>query len=192
MRPVSLGRIFGLETTFTPLFWPSYAALAVVAAVLARWLVRLPVSLAIVAGCLSAVLFLLYEWLHQLGHAFAARRVGHPMTGLRFFNLFSGGQYPPDEPALPARLHVRRALGGFWVNVVIGLLWLPLVFKVWPVGREILPPDASLIAWVAGFSAFVNLVILGLGALLPLKIPGGGLNDGATLLHYWLESRVKP
>jgi hypothetical protein len=31
-----------------------------------------------------------------------------------------------------------------------------------------------------------------LGALLPLKIPGGGLNDGGTLVHYWLEGQRKP
>lgn len=191
MRPVTIGRVFGLETTITALFWPSYLVLAVLAVGLAHWLVRVPLGLSIVAGVLSALLFMVCEWLHQLGHSLAARRVGHPMVGIQFFNLFSAGQYPSDEPVLPPQVHVRRALGGFWINLVIGLLLLPVTLKLWPMGREILPPLVSLVAWLAGFGAFVNIVVLGVGALLPLKIPGGGLNDGGTLLHYWLESRRK-
>lgn len=191
MRAVTIGRVFGLQTTFTVLFWPSYLALAVLAGGLAHWLVRLPIGLSIGAGVLSALMFLVSEWLHQIGHSLAARRVGHPMVGLQFFNLFSAGQYPPDEPALPPEVHVRRALGGFWINVVIGLVLLPVALKLWPVGREILPPTVSLVAWLAGFGMFANLVVLGLGALLPLKIPGGGLNDGGTLLHYWLKRRAE-
>lgn len=191
MRPVTIGRVFGLQTTFTLWFWPSYLAVAVLAAVLAHWVVRLPGGPSIVAGGLSALILLASEWLHQLGHSLAARQVGHPMVGIQFFNLFSASQYPPDEPALPPRLHVWRALGGFWINVVIGLLLLPAALRLWPRGSEILPPTVSLAAWLAGFGMFVNLVVLGLGALLPLKIPGGGLNDGGTLLHYWLENRGK-
>ena len=113
------------------------------------------------------------------------------MVGIQFYHLFSASQYPPYEPELPREIHIRRALGGFWINLVIGLLLLPVTLKLWPEGREILPPMVSLVAWLAGFAAFSNIVILGLGALLPLKIPGGVLNDGGTLLHYWLESRSK-
>ncbi len=191
MRPVTIGRLFGLQMTFTALFWPSYLVLAVLAAVLAGWLVRLPVGTSILAGALSALIFLASEWLHQLGHSLAAKRVGHPMVGIRFFNIFSASEYPADEPALPPEIHVRRALGGFWINTLIGLLLLPVALKLWPLGREILPPTVSLIAWLAGFGMLTNFVILGLGALLPLKIPGGGLNDGGTLLQYWLASRGK-
>ena len=192
MRSIIVGPILGLRTTLLPLFWPSYTAVAVLAAVLARVLVRLPIGLALVAGGLSALLFLVCEWLHQFGHSVAARAVGHPMLGIRFFNLFSASEYPADEPALPAPTHVRRALGGFGVNVVIGLLLLPVTLRLWPHGREILPATVSLVAWLAGFGMVINLLVLGLGALVPLKIPGGGLNDGATLLKYWLEGRARP
>jgi hypothetical protein len=192
MRSITVGPVLGLRTTLLPLFWPSYLVLAVLAAILARSLVRLPTGMAILAGVLSSLLFLVCEWLHQFGHSVAARSVGHPMLGIRFFNLFSASEYPADEPALPAPFHVRRALGGFGVNVVIGLLLLPVTLRLWPHGREILPPTVSLVAWLAGFGLIVNLIGLGLGALLPLKIPGGGLNDGGTLLKYWLEGRAKP
>lgn len=192
MRTITIGPVLGLQTTLMALFWPSYLALAVLAAVLARTLVRLPVGLAMVGGLLSALMFLVCEWLHQFGHSLAARQVGHPMVGISFFNLFSASQYPPDEPEPPPQIHVRRALGGFGVNVVIGLLLLPIALALWPHGREILPPAVSLVAWLAGFGMFVNLIILGLGALVPLKLPGGGITDGGTLLRYWLESRRKP
>jgi hypothetical protein len=152
--------------------------------VLARWLVHLPFGWALVAGLISALFFWLCEWLHQLGHALAAFAVGHPMIGIHFFNIFSSSQYPP-EPPLPPATHVKRALGGFWVNLLIGLLLLPVALYLWPRGREILPDFISLAAWLAGFGAFINLIVLGLGALLPLKIPGGGLNDGGTLLYFW-------
>jgi len=192
MRSITIGPVFGLRTTLMPLFWPSYLALAIVAALLAHALVHLSLGQSVLAGVLSALLFLVCEWLHQLGHSLAARLVGHPMVGICFFNLFSASQYPADEPALPPQAHIRRALGGFWINVVIGLLLLPIAIRLWPHGREILPPTISLVAWLAGYGAVVNLIGMGLGALLPLKIPGGGLNDGGTLLHYWLQERGKP
>jgi hypothetical protein len=192
MRRIIIGPVFGLRTTLMPLFWPSYIVLAMLAAYLAHSLVHLTLELSSLAGVLSALMFLVCEWLHQFGHSMAARLVGHPMIGIRFFNLFSASEYPSDEPPLPPQAHVRRALGGFWVNIVIGLLLLPIAVKLWPHGREILPPAVSLVAWLAGFGLFVNLIGLGLGALLPVKIPGGGLTDGGTLLHYWLEMQGKP
>ena len=192
MRAIIVGPVLGLRTTLEPLFWPSYLALAVLAAFLAHTMVHLGFGLAIVAGVLSALIRLVCEWLHQFGHSLAARSVGGPMVGIRFFNLFSASEYPADDPALPPAAHVRRALGGFWVNLLIGLLFLPVALKLWPHGREILPPAVSLVAWLGGFGLVLNVVVLGLGALLPLKIPGGGLNDGGTLLKFWLESRRKP
>jgi hypothetical protein len=186
---VTVGPVLGLTTTLTGPFWIAYGVLAVLAALLARWLVRLPAGYAILAGVLSALLLLVCEWVHQFGHSLAARLVGYPMVGILFFNIFSASLYPPDEPPLPPQTHVRRALGGFWINVIIGLLLLPLALKLWPMGREILPPVASLAAWLAGFGAFANLIVLGLGALVPLKLPGGGLTDGGTLLQYWRPGR---
>ncbi len=188
MERISLGRLFGVRTTFSRLALISYLVLWLLAAVLSYWLLKLPVSWALLAALLSALLFFVSEWLHQMGHASAARAVGYPMVGMHFFNVFSASQYPA-EPPLPPATHVRRALGGFWINVVLGLLLLPVALALWPRGGEILPDSVGLAAWLAGFGAFVNLIVLGLGALVPLKIPGGGPNDGATLLHYWLAGR---
>jgi Zn-dependent protease len=191
MQPISLGSLFGVHTTIGRAALVSYLVLWLVAAWLSAWLLQLPVSWALLAGLLSALLFFVSEWLHQLGHASAARAVGYPMVGIHFFNVFSASQYPA-EPPLPPATHVKRALGGFWINTVIGLLLLPAALSLWPRGGAVLPAAASLLAWLAGFGAFTNLVVLGLGALLPLKIPGGGLNDGGTLLHYWRAGRQRP
>jgi Zn-dependent protease len=190
MRTYVIGPVLGLRTTLEPLFWPSYMALALLAALLAHGLVHLTFWPALLAGLLSALLFLVCEWLHQFGHALMARSVGHPMLGIRFFNLFSGSQYPADEPPLPPATHVRRALGGFWVNLLIGLLLLPVASRLWPQGREILPPAISVVGWLAGFGLVTNVLVLGLGALVPLNLPGGGPTDGATLLKFWLASRA--
>ena len=177
-----------MQTTISgaALLW--YLALALLAAWLSGWLVRLPLSWALLAGLLSALVFFISEWLHQFGHWLAARAVGYPMLGIHYFNIFSTGQYP-DEPPLPPGTHMRRALGGFWINIIIGLLLLPLALDLWPRGGEMPAAIVRLLAWLAGFGAFTNLVVLGLGALVPLNIPGGGFNDGATLLHYWRVSR---
>jgi Zn-dependent protease len=191
MERISLGRLFGVQTTFSRLALISYLALGLLAAWLSYWLLKLPVSWALLAGLLSTLLFFVSEWLHQIGHASAARAVGYPMVGMHFFNVFSASQYPA-EPPLPPATHVKRALGGFWVNTLIGLLLLPVALILWPRDGAVLPPILSLLAWLAGFGAFINLIVLGLGALLPLKIPGGGLNDGGTLLHYWLAGRREP
>src|SRR5436305_344993 len=115
MRRTTIGPLFGLRTTLLPMFWLSYLALAVLAGLLAHWLIGLPAGWSMAAGLLSALLLFVCEWLHQFGHSLSARRLGHPMTGIRFFNIFSGSEYPADEPPLPAGTHVRRALGGFWI-----------------------------------------------------------------------------
>lgn len=178
-----------LRTTVAPLAIVSYALLALVLAALAGWFTHLGFGAALLAGALSSVLFFVYEWLHQAGHALAARSVGYPMTGIHFFNLLSASIYPDDEPELTRALHVRRALGGFWVNLVLGFISWPLAAYLFPRGTEILPPAISVVAWLAAFSAVVNLLVLGLGALLPIKLPGGGWTDGGTLLFYWREAR---
>ena len=186
---MKLRPLLRLRTTMSRVGLISYLVLWVVSAWLAARLVHLTLWPALLAGLLSALMFFISEWLHQFGHAFAAWRAGYPMIGIHFFNLFSASQYPPGEPPLPRRVHVARALGGFWINVIIGLLLLPVAQYLWPRGREILPDAISLLAWLAGFGAFTNLFALGLFALVPLRIPGGGLNDGGTLLYYWRLGR---
>jgi hypothetical protein len=178
-------RLFGLRVSIAPAGAVSFAALLVVTAWLAGWWLHLSLGAAVLAGVLSALIFFISELLHQLGHAWAASRTGYPMTGIHFFLILAASIYPPNEPELAPRLHVRRALGGFWVNVLVGLLFVPAALALWPRGAEILPTLPSLLAWVAAFTAVTNILILGLGSLIPLRLPGGGVTDGGTLLKHW-------
>lgn len=176
-------RIFGLNITFSRAVFLWHIGLGLLSAGLAYWLVGLDPG-AMVAGALSAVVFFVSELLHQLGHAWAAHRVGYPMTGIHFFSLFSASLYPADEPPLPRRVHVQRSLGGFWVNVVIGLVLIPFAIAAWPQG--------GIGAWVLAFGVVANLFVLGLGAFVPLTVPGGdGVTDGAALLRYYREAQAE-
>lgn len=179
--------LFGLQVTFAPAALVGFVLLALLAALLAGWRLHLAAGPALLAGFLSALVFYVSDLLHQFGHALAAWRTGHRMTGIHFFHVLSGSVYPRNEPPLPARTHIRRALGGFWVNLIVGALFLPVALALYPRGTELLPPGPSVMAWVAAFGAFTNILILGLGALVPLKLPGGGWTDGGTLLHYWRQ-----
>lgn len=155
----------------------------VIAVPVLAWLAASVLSLsfgaALLAGVLSAAVMVICEWLHQLGHAFVARRLGHPMIGVHFHSIFGASIYPADEPPLPAAIHMRRALGGFWVNVVIGLFLLPYAFFLWF--------DGGVRGWLVAFTALYNLFVLGLGALVPIDIPGRFTDDGGTLLRLWRE-----
>jgi hypothetical protein len=116
------------------------------------------------------------ETFHQLGHAWAARRVGYPMSGIRYWGLLAASLYPPGEGELPARIHIRRALGGPFFSLLLSLacagVWLAL-------GKQ----QASPAWWLALFAWLHNLVVFTLQVFIPLKF-----NDGGTLF-YWLFSR---
>jgi hypothetical protein len=176
--PLPLGNRFQLKNTITPFAILSYLAVIPVVAAITIWWRSFSVLEAIIAGILSALIMFVSECVHQYGHAWAARSVGYPMIGLYHFSWFSASIYPKDEPPLPPATHIRRALGGFWINVLIGLVLGVFILWLWPHGW---------LGWVLNFAAVYNFFVLGLGALLPIDIPGVFTIDGGTLLHYWRE-----
>lgn len=176
--PIPLGTWFQLKNTITPLAVLSYVVVIPAVAIVTAWWLSLSLLDSIIAGILSVLIMFVSENVHQLGHAWAARSVGYPMIGLHHFFWFAASLYPKDEPPLPPATHIRRALGGFWINVLIGLILGIFLFWLWPHG---------LWGWVLNFAAVYNLFVMGLGALLPIDIPGIFTIDGGTLLHYWRE-----
>lgn len=166
---------FNLRVTTTPLGLASLVGLALLSGGLAARVLQLPLGEAALAGAASGFLMFASEWLHQWGHARAAQQTGYPMTGMHFFFIFAASQYPADEPELPARIHIRRALGGWWVNVLLGAMLAPLAVYLWPGG--------GARAWVVVVLSVWNFFVLGLGALLPLTWPFE--TDGGTLARYW-------
>lgn len=177
-HPISLFTLFGVTTRITLLGLLSTLALIPFLAWLAASQMGFPFGEALLAGALATLMLVLSEWLHQMGHARAARATGYPMRGIRY--IFAGlsiCEYPPDEPALPDAVHIRRALGGFWINVIIGGLLAPYAFFAWVRG--------DVLGWVLAFTAVLNFFVLGLGALLPIDIPSVFTLDGGTLWRYW-------
>lgn len=139
---------------------------------LGMWVIRLPWGASLMGGLLVVALHWASILIHHLGHAIAARRTGYPMTGVQLWGLLGRSLYPATEPALPGRVHIRRALGGPLASTLLGLAAaMPTL---------LLRPAAGLIWWLALFVTLDNLVILGPGAFLPL-----GFTDGGTILHWW-------
>ena len=166
-----LARVGGLQVIVTPMAAVGTLLLGAVFFSIGRFAFNQGNVAAIVGGVALAYLHWLSELVHHLGHNAAARRAGHPMTGIRlgFLLVLSISVYPPDEPTLAPEVHIRRALGGpaasALLTVVIGLL--ALVFAGGGIG------------WVLLVWFLDNLLVFTLGSLLPL-----GFTDGTTLLHY--------
>jgi hypothetical protein len=156
------------------------ALLWAVLSVVGMWLLGMTVGKAILGGLIGVGLHVLGGLLHQMGHAWAARRTGHPMTGIRLWSVLEASVYPPDEPALPPSVHIRRALGGpegsLVVSVVAGFIALAVLLA----GRE-----GGLLWWLAVFFFLDNLLVFTIGSLLPL-----GFTDGSTIMHYWRAGRA--
>ena len=147
------------------LFW-------LVLAVLAVLLLRLPPLVAIVAALAAVILHWFSEIWHQYGHARAARRTGYPMTGIRLWFLLGTSLYPTDEPELPAKIHIRRALGGPLASFVLSLASAVIALALWPAD--------GVLFYVALFWLLENVFVFTIGAFIPL-----GFNDGSTLLYWW-------
>jgi hypothetical protein len=171
MNEIKLGRFAGLELCAIPSAMVGSIVLWVVLSGVAIWLGLSPLNV-VIGGVMAVMLHWGCEFVHQLGHAWAARRVGYPMTGIRFWGVLSTSLYPPDEPPLPAALHIRRALGG-------------------PMASLLLSVAAALLAWalrsfdgllwlLALFLSLESFFVMTLGALLPMSF-----NDGGTLVRWW-------
>jgi hypothetical protein len=171
-REIRLGRWAGLHLTLLPSAVMGLLGLWIVLVVIGLVFLHLPVGEAILGGLAATVLHWISETLHQWGHAQAAKRVGYPMTGIRYWGVLGTSIYPIDEPSLPGHLHIRRALGGPIASLALGALCGLIALS--------LSNGDGLLFWLALFTALDNLVVLGLGAFVPL-----GFNDGSTILTWW-------
>ena len=96
------------------------------------------------------------------------------MIGIRLgeWGLLGTSVYPPDEQTLPARIHIRRALGGPTGSLLLSAVAAVTALALRTVG--------GALWWVALFFFLDNLVVFTLGAFPPL-----GFTDGSTLLQWW-------
>lgn len=177
MKAFPLAKIVGLEVTFTPAALLGTLLLWALFIWAGSAILHLPAGEAVLGGLAATLLHWLADFLHQCGHAWAARCLGYPMTGvcLGQWLIFSTSRYPPDEPELPPEVHIRRALVGPLASLFMaagaGLL-------AW-----VLHPPGGLAFFLVAFFSLDNLGA-GLGAFIPL-----GWTDGSTLLRSIEELR---
>jgi hypothetical protein len=176
MQTRRLGKIYGLDISVSPSALVWLAALWGILAVVGVALLHLSLVEAVVGALLATLLHVVGEILHQIGHARAARQTGYPMTGVRLWGVFGMSIYPPDEPALPAAVHIRRALGGPTFSLLVSVVAL-VILIVMSLFSKGLP------FWLSLFFFLDNLFTFTLGSFLPL-----GFTDGSTIF-YWRSHR---
>jgi hypothetical protein len=172
MKKYQLFSIFGITVSALPTALWGFIVLAVVQIILAGLLLDFSLVEAIAGGLLAALIFEICELIHHLGHAWAARRTGYPMTGVRFLFVLGMSLYPRDEPELPATVHIQRALGGPVLSMVTGILGAVVALMLGSTG--------GLLSALVIYFAAVNVLVFSLGALLPLK-----WIDGGTIRYWW-------
>ena len=180
MKEIRLGTVARLQLSLLPLAFAGSIGLwaILVGLMVARF--NIPIGSALFGGLIVVILHWFSETVHQLGHAWAARRTGYPMTGIRFGTgaILSTALYPPDEPALPAKTHIRRALGGpifsAWLSSIAFLVILMTIRTAAPVWQFVL--------WCFFLE---NLIVMTLQVFIPL-----GFNDGATIWHWMRRQRI--
>ena len=177
-KSIHLLTLFNVRITFTPLCVISLSHLNPATHLARHDCVQLDSDRRTHRQRFVIVLMFVTENIHQLGHAWAAKSVGYPMIGIRHFSWFSGSIYPKDELPLPPMTHIKRALGGFWINILIGLALAPLAFYLWTLN--------GVAAFTVVATSVWNLFVLGLGALLPIDFNGFTV-DGGTIVGYWKE-----
>ncbi len=169
MKTIHVGKLFGLQISILPLGFVGTLALWIGFSAIAHYVLGLAFGESVLLGFVATILHWAFEFIHSLGHAFAAKRIGYPMTGITFGVLvvLAATHYPKDEPALPPSIHIRRALGGPIANGLLSILFF-LILPLWR-GNWF---------WIGMFALFENLFVYTLQVFLPL-----GFNDGSTILR---------
>ena len=182
MASMQLGNIAGLKITAHRSAFIGFVLVWIALALVGMALFYLPFISAVLWALVATLLHYFSEFFHQWGHARAARRVGYPMIGVRYWWILGASIYPKDEPDLPGRTHIRRALGGpaasFFLTVVAGILTAAVALSI-PSDGGGTPFQWELLA-VSAFFFLDNLFVFTLGAFLPL-----GFTDGSTILRWW-------
>lgn len=171
MKKYVLGQFAGLNMSFDLTAVLGLLSVWVILSAVGLFLLDLSAVEAILGGFVAAGLHFVSEFLHQVGHARAARKTGYPMTGVHYFLILGRSLYPENEGALPAKVHIQRALGGPKFSAIVTLMGGIMALILSEIG--------GVVGYVALFFFLDNLLTFTLGAFLPL-----GFTDGSTLL-YW-------
>jgi Zn-dependent protease len=175
-RSYRLGKVLGLTITIETTALVSFIVLWVALAVLGREQLGLTVADVFMWGLGAALLHFVSVFLHHFGHALAAANVKYEMVGIHYYFVLGRSIYPGREPVLPASVHIQRAWGGPIASLI--------VVGVFGVLALLLSGLGGMVWYWALFGFWDNLLVLCLGALMPLPFL-----DGGTLRHYgWRPS----
>lgn len=174
MHSYSLGRLAGLQLSTRPSAFVGLLGLWIVLSGVAVFALDLSLPTAIAGALVATSLHVGSVILHHVGHAWVARRTGHPMTGIQLWGLVGMSVYPADEPALAPSIHIQRALGGPFASLLVALV----------AGGLTLLLGSGVAYWISLFCFLDNLFVLTLQVFLPF-----GFNDGSAILHWWNVQR---
>lgn len=177
-RSYRLGRILGLRLTAETSAFAALIVLWAVLAVVGRQALGLTGPDVVVGGALTVLLHVGLTLAHHLGHAVAAERTGYPMVGIHLWLLLGRSIYPANEPPLPGRIHIRRAVGGPIASAIVSAILGVLALLLYPVG--------GMVYAMVVFLFLDNLLVFTLGALLPVPIADGGT------LRRWSRDQGNP
>lgn len=177
-RKLNLFTLYGLRVTFTPFVLVCYLGLAAIFAGIGL-LTGASAAVAIPGGLIAALLHYVFSFTHHIGHAIAARSTGYPMAGVHYFGLLGTGWYPSDEGDLPARVHLRRAVGGPILSSIMSLVLLLLLLTV---GRG----TGGLVGWLLLAAFLINFIIYTLGPFAPGM---GIIETDIDTIRKWLPRR---
>ena len=168
MKSMYLGKLFGLQMSFTPLVFIGITGIWIILSLVSYFAFDISLSESIFLGFIATLLHYVLELIHSLGHAFVAKQVGYPMTEIRFgvYGIYAQTIYPKDEPELDSSIHIRRALGGPIANLILSII---LFFT--------LPLWAGNWYWVGMFVFLDNLIYV-VQVFIPL-----GFNEASTILN---------
>jgi len=172
---------FGMPTKVKFSVFLGLDAIALILALIAKFLFGFSVMDAIVVGIVGALLHGLSGVLHQYGHFLMARRSGYPSNGLIMWWILGTTLYPEDEGALPPQIHIQRASGGALMSGLVALAVALVLFG--------LNPQGAIIRFLLGWVLLESLLVFTLGALLPPIEIGTFTNDGAVILREWRKMR---
>ncbi len=177
-REFSLFTANGLKISATPSAIIGSIVLWLLLTVAALALTNLSLLSAILAGFITMLLHWVFEIIHQMGHARAAKQTSYPMLGVRLYILLGASLYPTDEPELPANVHIRRALGGPKISLVVLAIATVILLLVWSSAGD-------FVRMLALFAFLDNLLVFTVGSVIPFPFPKLLENDGVTLMRWW-------
>jgi len=131
---------------------------------------------ALIAGLIATFIFFASDVVHHYGHFLAAKQVGKRAIGVRFWWLFGTTRYPPNEGELTPTIHIRRAIGGPIISMVVLIGFLFLGSFLWRF--------SDMARFIIGWGIAVNAVWYVLGALIPIGFANFA-TDGMTILRAW-------